>query len=149
IVASLKSDAETGKESDLASTARALRELHAKWQEVAEAPRQSAQRLWDRFRLATDFIRDKCEKYFAGLRVERAANLQQKTALVEEAEALAQSADWGKATARLQAMQTEWRDSGPIPREAARDLSQRFRAACNTFFSRRREDLASRKKTWA
>src|SRR5262249_20215432 len=45
IVASLKSDEEAGKTSDLAATARALRELHVKWQEVAEAPRNSAQRL--------------------------------------------------------------------------------------------------------
>jgi hypothetical protein len=149
IVASLKSDTEAGRDSDLAATARALRELHAKWQEVAEAPRQSAQRLWDRFRLATDFIRDRCEKYFKDMRAERGANLQKKTALVEEAEALAQSSDWGKVTARLQAMQTEWQAVGPIPRDAAHDLSHRFRAACNTFFTRRREDLTDRKKTWA
>jgi hypothetical protein len=149
IVASLKSDAETGKESDLATTARALRELHTKWQEVAEAPRQSAQRLWDRFRLATDFIRERCEKYFATLRAERAGNLSKKSALVEEAEALAKSSDWGKATARLQAMQAEWQAAGPIPRDAARDLTQRFRSACNAFFSRRREDLTERKKTWS
>ena len=36
-----------------------------------------------------------------------------------------------------------------MPREAGRDLGLRFRAAFNTFFARRREDLASRKKTWA
>jgi len=149
IVASLKSDVETGKESDLAATARALRELHAKWQEVAEAPRQSAQRLWDRFRLATDFIRDRCEKHFQTLRAERGVNLEKKTKLVEEAEALAKSSDWGKATARLQGMQAEWQAVGPIPRDAARDLTQRFRSACNAFFSRRREDLTERKKTWA
>ncbi len=68
IVASLKSDMETGKDSDLIATARALRELNAKWQEVAEAPRHSAQRLWDQFRTATEFIRSRCEGYFAKLR---------------------------------------------------------------------------------
>src|SRR5690606_31906053 len=54
IVQSLKADEEAQRPSDLAATARALRELHAKWQEAAEAPRQSAQKLWDRFRTATD-----------------------------------------------------------------------------------------------
>ena len=68
IVASLKAEEEAGKASDLAATARALRELHAKWQEVADAPRHSAQRLWDRFRTATDFIRSRCEAYFAQMR---------------------------------------------------------------------------------
>ena len=149
IVASLKSDDETGKTSDLAATARALRELHTKWQEVAEAPRNSAQRLWDRFRTATDFIRTRCEGYFAQLKEERGANLQKKTAIVEEAEALATSSDWVKATTRLQELQAQWQEVGPISRDAARDLAHRLRVASNTFFSRRREDLTERKKVWS
>ncbi len=149
IVSSLKSDEEAGKEADIVATARALKELHAKWQSVAEGPRHHAQRLWDRFRTATDFIRLRCEGYFAKLREERGENLLKKTAIVEEAEALASSTDWGKAVARFQALQTEWPGIGPVPRDAARDLAHRFRAACNQFFSRRREDMASRKKVWA
>jgi hypothetical protein len=148
IVASLKSDAEANREPDLAATARALRELHAKWQEVTEVPRQVAQRLWDRFRTATDFIRARCEGYFQQLRDQRDANVKKRTAVVLEAEALAASNDWGKAAARFQALQTEWQAIAVVPGEAGRDLTQRFRAACNTFFSRRREDLAGRKKVW-
>ena len=148
IVASLKSEEEAGKTSDLAGTARALKELHAKWQEVAEAPRQSAQRLWDRFRTETDFIRTRCETYFVKQREELSQNLGRKTSIVEEAEALAQSADWAKATVRFQELQTEWRGLGAVPRTSARDLAQRFRTACNAFFSRRREDLTTRKKVW-
>jgi hypothetical protein len=148
IVAALKADVETGKDSDLAGTATALRELHAKWQEVAEAPRHSAQRLWERFRTATDFMRSRCEVYFAKMRDERTTNLKQKAALVEEAETLAQTSDWGRAAKRFQEMQTEWQATGPVPREAGRELGQRFRTACNTFFARRREDLTDRKKVW-
>jgi hypothetical protein len=148
IVASLKNDDETGKTSDLAATARALRELHAKWQEAAEAPRHTAQRLWDRFRTATDFIRSRSEAYFVKLREERAGNLQKKVAIVEEAEALAQSNEWGKAAGRFQALQAEWQQLGPIGRDQGRELAHRFRVACNAFFSRRREDLAGRKKAW-
>jgi hypothetical protein len=149
IVASLKTDEESGKVSDLPATARALRELHVKWQDVAEAPRNSAQRLWDRFRSATDFIRSRCETFFAQQREERTTNLQKKAALVEEAEALANSADWSRTAARLQELQTAWQETGTVPREAGRDLGLRFRAAFNTFFARRREDLATRKKTWS
>lgn len=148
IVASLKADDDAGKTSDLAATARALRELHAKWQEVAEAPRHTAQRLWDRFRTATDFIRSRCEAHFAKLREERQTNLRRKAELVAEAESLASSTDWARAAARFQELQGLWQASGTIPHDAGRELSQRFRAASNTFFARRREDLASRKKTW-
>jgi hypothetical protein len=149
IVASLKVDEEAGKTAELAATAKALREFHLRWQEVADAPRHSAQKLWDRFKTATDFIRSRCEVYFAKLREERGTNLEAKGALVEEAEGLANSTDWAKTAARFQELQKAWQDTGPVPREAARDLAQRFRAACNAFFTRRRDDLVSKKKEWA
>jgi hypothetical protein len=149
IVLSLKTEAEQGKDSDLSATARALKELHAKRTEVAEAPRNTAQRLWDRFRAATDFIRSRCEPYFQKLREERGANLEKKTAIVTEAESLAGSTDWVKTTVRFQELQKAWTESGPAPRESGRDLAQRFRAASGQFFSRRREDLATRKKVWS
>ncbi len=148
IVASLKLEAEQAKDSDLGATARALKELHAKWQEVAEAPRNSAQRLWDRFRNATDFIRARCEPHFQRLREERTASLQKRVSIVEEAEALATSSDWAKTAARYQELQKAWEEAGAAPRDAGRELSQRFRMASNTFFTRRREDLTSRKKVW-
>ena len=148
IVNSLKAEAEQGKDSDLAATARALKELHAKWQEVAEAPRNSAQRLWDRFRAATDFIRARCEPHFQRLRAERSLSLEKRVAIVTEAEALATSSDWAKAAARFQELQKSWEEAGAAPRDAGREIAQRFRTACNTFFTRRREDLASRKKVW-
>ncbi len=149
IVLSLKNEEQSSSASGLPATARALRELHAKWQDVADAPRQSAQKLWDRFRTATDFIRSRCEPYFAKLRDERQASLEKRTALVEEAESLASSSDWGRTAARFQELQTLWQELGPGPRDAVRELGQRFRAASNTFFARRREDLAARKKTWS
>lgn len=148
IVAALRADKDAGKESDLAATARALRELHAKWHDVAEGPRHSAQRLWDAFRTATDEIRTQCGAYFAQMREQRGANLQAKTAIVEEAEKLAESSDWGKTATRFQELQTAWQATGPVPRDAGRELGRRFRAACNAFFGRRREDLAERKKVW-
>jgi hypothetical protein len=148
IVASLKTDEESGKTSDLPATAKALRELHAEWQLVAEAPRQTAQRLWDRFRTATDFIRSRCEPFFAKRREEREASRARRVSVVEEAESLAQSADWAAAASRLQALQAEWQALGHPASDSERELGQRFRAACNTFFVRRREDLADRKKVW-
>jgi hypothetical protein len=114
IVLSLKNEAEAGKTSDLPATARALRELHAKWQEAADAPRQSAQKLWDRFRAATDFIRS------AGSRMPRCG-----TSGAERAEAHGDGrggrgdrhpSDWGKAAARFQELQKAWQSSARAPR---------------------------------
>ncbi len=148
IVASLKAEEEAGTETDLAATAKALRELQLRWQEVADAPQQTARRSWDRFKAATDVIRSRCAIYFVQVRQEREANLAAKTALVEQAEALTTSTDWNKTATRLQALQKAWEDGGPLPGDAARDLAQRFRAACNAFFTRRRDALTSKKAEW-
>ncbi len=143
IVASLKAEEEAGAASDLAATAKALREIQSRWQKVADAPHHSARRLWDRFKTAIDFIRSRCEIYFAQVRQERSTNLAAKAALIAEAEALADSTDWSKTAARFQALQKAWEDTGPVPGDQARKLAQRFRAACNTFLqpSPRRSEL--------
>jgi hypothetical protein len=107
---SLKATTKRARTSDLPATARALRELHAKWQEVAEAPRNVAQRLWDRFRTATDFIRSRCEVYFVKMREERAAALEQR-ARSSSSRSARQSQDWGKARARFQELQAPGRRS--------------------------------------
>ncbi|MFT4572224.1 MAG: hypothetical protein ACI91F_003124, partial [Candidatus Binatia bacterium] len=148
IVATLKAEEEAGTTSDLAAAANALRELQAQWQKVADAPRNSAKQLWARFKAATDLIRAACEVHFAQLRQERSTNLSAKTALVAEAEALVDSTEWSKAAARFREMQKAWEDIGPVPGKSAHSLAQRFRAACNGFFTRRRDDLNTRKVEW-
>jgi hypothetical protein len=149
LVTSLKADEEAGVASDLAVAAETLRGLQSQWKTVADVPPQSAQQLWSRFKTATDFIRSRCEVHFAQLRQERSANLAARAALVAQAEELADSTEWSKTAARFQELQKAWEETAPVPGDQARNLAQRFRAACNTFFNRRREDLSSRKTEWA
>lgn len=153
LVAKLALEEQSGQPSDLASASRKLRDLHGKWKLAAEAPRDQAQKLWERFRTATDLIRLRCETYFKQVREARNASLATRTALVEEAEALAASTDWVKTATRFQELQKAWQDAGPLPRggdgpDPGRDLMKRFRAASNAFFSKRRDDLTTRKKVW-
>ncbi|HXC51490.1 MAG TPA: DUF349 domain-containing protein [Candidatus Limnocylindrales bacterium] len=148
IVASLKAEEEAGTASDLAATANALRELQAEWKKVADGPQQSARELWDRFRLAVEFIRSRCEVYFAQIREQRSRNLATRVALVAQAEELADSTEWSKTAAQFQEMQKAWAECGPVSDASARGLALRFRAACNTFFTHRREALSSRKQEW-
>ena len=156
LVAKLALEEQQSLPSDLATAARTLRDLHTKWKSAAEAPRDQAQRLWERFRTATDLIRLRCEQYFKHQRDARAASVAARTVLVEEAEALTASTDWVKAATRFQELQEAWNASGPAQKpggheggpDPTRDLMRRFRAASNQFFSRRREDLMTRKKVW-
>jgi hypothetical protein len=133
---------------DLDAAAREVRELQEKWRAAADVPRAQADALWRRFKAAHDEVWARCEAHFASQAAERAENLTRKTALCEQAEALADSTDWIKTAEALKALQAEWKTIGPVTRGREKAIWERFRSACDRFFTRRHEDLAQRKSTW-
>ena len=72
-----------------------------------------------------------------------------KLALIERAEALADSTDWIKTADELKKLQHEWQQIGAVPAQRTRATWKRFRDACDKFFTRRNADLAERKETWS
>ena len=137
------------KPEDLEKVARELHEIQERWKQAAEAPRAQAQALWHRYRQAADPIQAKAREFFAQRVEERKGNLERKLALIERAEALADSSDWIKTADELKKLQAEWQAIGPVPRQDTRATWKRFREACDAFFTRRNADLAQRKETWA
>jgi hypothetical protein len=137
------------KEDDLDKIARELHEIQERWKTVAEAPRAQAQALWHRYRQAADPIQVRVREFFAHRSEERKGNLERKMALIERAEALADSTDWIKTADELKRLQAEWQQIGAVPRQDTKATWKRFRDACDRFFSRRNADLAERKETWA
>jgi Domain of Unknown Function (DUF349) len=137
------------KPDDIEKAARDLHDIQERWKQVAEAPRAQAQALWHRYRQAADPIQAQAREYFAHRAEERGVNLKLKMALVERAEALADSTDWIKTADELKKLQAEWQQVGPIPRQDTRVVWKRFRDACDKFFTRRNADLAERKETWS
>jgi hypothetical protein len=135
--------------TDLAAAAKQLRDLQAQWKQVATAPREQAQPLWARFKAASDAVRAKCDFYFAGVAEQQAASKARKEALCAQAEALSSSNDWIRTADAIKALQAEWKTVGAAPRADEKVLWERFHAACDSFFTRRREDLQRRKGEWA
>jgi len=75
-----------------------------------------------------------------------AENLLKKEELCAKAEALADSTEWKTAAEELKALQAEWKTIGAVPKEQAEGVWNRFRAACNRFFERRKEHFSTREK---
>ncbi len=140
---------EAPKDDDLAKAAQELHEIQEQWKTVAEAPRAQAQALWHRYRQAADPIQVKVREFFAHRAEERKQNLEKKLALIERAEALADSTDWIRTAEELKRLQAEWQQTGPVPRQDTKVMWKRFRDACDRFFTRRNADLAQRKETWS
>jgi hypothetical protein len=133
---------------DLETCARTMRELQARWKLVAAVPRAQGEVLWRRFKAAQDIVFGRCEAYFAGQVVARASNLALKEELVAKVKALADSTDWVKTAQEIQRVQAEWKTVGAVPRGKERAIWERFRGACDRFFTSRQENLKRRKDEW-
>lgn len=144
-----KAEALAGVEA-LPDVARQLKELRLLWKQASAGPRGAeGDALWQRFKAAADAAQARVDVHFTQRSVEDAAALQEKVQLVEQAEMLAQSTDWLTTADALKALQQRWNALGHGPRDQAKALNSRFRAACDTFFTRRKEDLQQRKDTWS
>src|SRR5205823_2944878 len=80
-----------------------------------------------------------------------AENLAKKEALCVKAEALSQSADWEPAAAEIKKLQNEWKAIGPVKKSRSEAIWQRFRTACDAFFTRyaQRHDIARQERVAA
>jgi len=135
--------------ASLDKASRRMRELQTRWKQVALAPRAQGETMWRRFKAAQDEVYAKTAAHAAAQNAERGANLTRKAALCVQAEALVDSTDWVKTAAAIQALQAEWKTIGPVARGHERSIWERFRAACDRFFTRRQEDLKRRKDDWS
>jgi hypothetical protein len=129
--------------------ANEMRALQERWKAVAAAPRSQAETLWTRFKAAQDQVYEKCKDFFAQQAAERQENLKKKEALVARAETLADSTDWVRTADALKQLQSEWKSIGAVTRGHEKAVWERFRTACDRFFTRRQEDLKERKHEWS
>ena len=134
---------------DPETIAREVRELQQQWKQVADVPRAQADALWRRFKTAHDLVWSRCETFFAAQAVERSENLARKIALCEQAEALADSTRWIETAEAIKKLQADWKNIGAVSRGREKAIWDRFRTACDRFFTRRHEDLDRLKKVWA
>jgi hypothetical protein len=133
---------------DFEKLARDLRECDERWAAARQAPRDEAETLRARYQAARAKAKAPLDSYFAKKAQAESENLQQKVALCEKAEALAESTEWIKAADELKALQAQWKTIGPPPRTKAEAVWQRFRSACDRFFKRKQDDLKQRKEEW-
>jgi hypothetical protein len=136
-------------EANLDTAARKMRELQGRWKAVALAPRAQGETMWRRFKTAQDEVFTRTSAHLAQQNEERIANLAKKQALCARADALADSTDWVKTATEIQGLQAEWKTIGPVSRGHEKQIWERFRAACDRFFTRRQEDLKKRKDDWS
>ncbi|MFJ4850203.1 MULTISPECIES: DUF349 domain-containing protein [unclassified Streptomyces] len=126
------------------SAGERLRALVDTWKGLPRLDRKTDDELWHRFSHARSVFSKRRKGHFAQLDAQREEARQHKEKLVEEAQALSGSTDWGPTAARYRELMTEWKAAGRAQREAEDDLWNRFRGAQDVFFAARSEVFAER-----
>ncbi len=123
---------------------RELQKLHEQWKEFGPVAKEFREQIWDRFKAATAVINKKYQAFFEGQKEQQAENLAKKTVLCEKVEEIAErevsdSNQWNAFSKEIEEIQKEWRTIGFASRKENQKIYDRFRAACDKFYGRKRD----------
>ncbi len=119
---------------------KAVMALQDRWNAVkGPMPRDEGKDLSKKFWAALKtFFANKGE-FFRQLEAKREENLKAKIELCEQVEAiLVAGEDSGDTTQRVIELQKEWKNLGQVPEKQKNTIFDRFKAACDAFFDKKR-----------
>lgn len=131
-------------ETDIIEAFRKLQQLHLEFREVGPVASDLREQIWTRFKDASTVINKRHQEFFETRKQKEEENLEKKTSICESIEGfnldtLKTFADWNALTDKITALQAEWRTIGYAPVKMNTKIFERFRAACDNFFSRKNE----------
>lgn len=129
--------AENKGAADWEKRSKEIIDIQNEWKTIGFAPQKMNVKILERFRAACDDFFGRKAEYFKALKVTFSENIEKKKALVEKAQALADSTDWKATSDKLIALQKEWKTVGMVPKKLGDQLWQEFLGACNKFFEAR------------
>jgi len=121
-----------------------MAQLLEEWKAAPHADRSVEAVLWKRLSAARNGFTKRRKAYFASLEAERETVRVRKEKLVEEAEALADSTDWGATSSAYRDLMRQWKEAGRAGRDDEAELWKRFRDAQDKFFAARSEVFAAK-----
>ncbi len=141
-------------EKDIISAFHQLQELHQEYREIGPVSKELREQIWARFKAASTVINKRHQQHFEEMRANEEENLAKKTALCEKVETIVAAenkgaADWEKRTKEIIEIQAEWKTIGFAPQKMNVKIFERFRTACDVFFSRKADFFKAMKEKYA
>lgn len=128
------------EEKDVVTAINRLQTLHQEWKEIGPVAKELREELWNRFKEASTVIRKRHQEFFEARKALEEDNLKKKTELCEQVEAVSTEglktfADWDAKTKEIIDLQAVWKTIGFAPQKMNTQIFERFRAACDKFFT--------------
>ena len=132
------------QEPDILAAFRSLQKLHQDFREIGPVSKDSREEIWNRFKAASTVINRRHQQHFEEIKKNEQDNLERKTAICELLEAIDYDAlqtfqSWNDKTSEILALQTKWKEIGFAPAKHNQKIYERYRAACDSFFSKKGE----------
>lgn len=140
------------QEDNIVSAFQKLQKLHEEWHDLGPVARDLRESIWNRFKEASTILHKKHQSYFDEIRKQEEENNETKNALCDALEAfdfseLTNYKGWDEATKKVLNLQAAWRSTGQAPRKVNQKLFDRYRKACDLFFSAKAEFFRESKNT--
>lgn len=144
------------EEEDVISAFYQLQTLHDQWRESGPVAKELREDMWTRFKAASTIINKRYQDHYLAIKEKEEKNLELKTTLCEKAEAMtavetipANAAAWDEQTKIMLELQAEWKTIGFTAQKMNAKIFERFRAACDAFFTKKNEFYAQLKESYA
>ena len=134
-----------------------VRELQQAWKEAGEVSKNKYNELVKKYQILIEKFYDYVKISNELRDYDLKKNIEAKVALCEAAEKLAEEKQLNAAFQKLQALHSEWRELGPVPREMREEIWNRFKNASDVinkkhaafYQSKKEEEVENLKKKTA
>lgn len=123
---------------DFKQTTEEYKQLIEDWKAIGYVDKKRSDDLWSRIEQARDKFYERKQEHHEDVKMEMMQNLDLKMEVVDKAEQLAGSEDWKETTQQLKDLMEKWKGIGHTMHDKNEELWQRFQAANNTFFEKKR-----------
>jgi len=119
--------------------------LQQDWRATGPVAKDQQEGVWKRFKSGLDAFYSARLQHFKAVKAENQVAAQQRETWCKEAESWQNSEDWKNGTIALMNLQKAWKEAPALPRKLSDKYWNRFRSACDAFFTRKNEFFAEEK----
>ena len=124
-----------------------FKKIQEKWRAIGDVPTQNSKTLWANYNALVHRFYDQRSIYFELKELDRRKNYESKLVLVDKAAALEDEKDLRVAIKILNDLHYEYKHLGPVPQELQEELWQKFKAASDKVYEKRKDYVTELKAT--